>query len=352
MIDWTKSMEQTFEYYEVDPNTWKDIKPINNIKSCTISRDSKAETLGSASIDIVDMVGECYIRVYLIAIQNGVKGKYPLGTFLAQTPNSSFDGKVREVSIDAYTPLLELKENDPPLGYSLLKGDNIMEEAYRIVRDNCRAPVVETESDKVLLNDFVAGTDDKWIKFTSDLIAQAKYEFDLDELSRILFKPIQRFDELQPVYTFDDSNSSILYPEVSLKHDLYGIPNVVEVICSTGNEVYTARVVNDDPNSPTSTVRRGREIRHRVTNPELSGIPTEEQLDEYAKNLLVSLSSVEYTLTYTHGYCPVRLGDCVRLKYKKAGLNDVKAKVISQSIKCEPGCSVKETAIFTRKLWK
>lgn len=352
MIDWTKSMEQTFEYYEVDPNTWKDIKPINNIKSCTISRDSEAETLGSASIDIVDMVGECYIRVYLIAIQNGIKEKYPLGTFLAQTPNSSFDGKVREVSIDAYTPLLELKENQPPLGYSLLKGDNIMKEAYTIVRDNCRVPVIETESDKTLNSNFVANTDDKWIKFTSDLIAQAKYEFDLDELSRILFKPKQRFDELQPVYTFDDGNSSILYPETSLKHDLYGIPNVVEVVCSTGTEVYTARVINDDPNSPTSTVRRGREIKYQETNPKLSGIPTEEQLDEYAKNLLVSLSSVEYTITYTHGYCPVRLGDCVRLNYKKAGLNDVKAKVISQSIKCEPGCSVKETAIFTKNLWK
>jgi|GEM_PF-6932109 len=24
MIDWTESMDQTFEYYEVDPNTWKD----------------------------------------------------------------------------------------------------------------------------------------------------------------------------------------------------------------------------------------------------------------------------------------------------------------------------------------
>ena len=168
MVDWTKSMKQEFEYYEVDPYTWKDVKPINNIKSSTINRDYDAETLGSATIDINNSLGECYIRIYLITIQNGIREKHPLGTFLVQTPNSSFDGKVRSVSMDAYTPLLELKENKPPLGYSLLKDDNIMSEAFKIVREHCRAPVIETESDKKLLDNFVANSDDTWIKYVID----------------------------------------------------------------------------------------------------------------------------------------------------------------------------------------
>lgn len=353
MINWSESMEQDFEYYVVDPNTWKDTKLINTVKSCTINNDDEVETLGSASIDIDEMVGECYIRIYLIAIQNGVRERRPLGTFLVQTPSSSFDGKVRSVSMDAYTPLIELKESDNvPLGYSLLKDDNIMDEAYMIVREHCRAPVIKTSSDKKLTGNFVSNTEDKWLSFTSDLIRLADYSFGLDELGRIIFNPIQKIEQLQPVYTFDDGNSSILYPELTLKHDLYGIPNIVEVICSTGTELYCARVVNDDPNSPTSTIRRGREIVYRVTDPNLPGFPTKEQIDEYAENTLKSLSSVEYTISYTHGYCPVRIGDCVRLNYEKAGLVDIKAKVISQSIKCEPGCPVSETAVFTTNLWK
>ena len=353
MVDWSKSMEQTFEYYIVDPNTWKDTKLLNTVKSCTINNDDEAETLGSASIDINEMVGECYIRVYLITIQNGVREKHPLGTFLVQTPSSTFDGKVRSVSMDAYTPLIELKESDDvPLGYALLKDDNIMEEAYLIVREHCRAPVVKTSSEKTLPSNFISNADDKWLSFTSDLIGLANYSFGLDELGRIIFKPIQKAEQLQPVYTFDDGNSSILYPELTLKHDIYGIPNVVEIICSTGTELHYSRVVNDDPNSPTSTVRRGREIIYRVTDPNLPGLPTKEQIDEYAENTLKALSSVEYTVSYTHGYCPVRIGDCVRLNYKDAGLVDVKAKVISQSIKCEPGCPVSEKAVFTTNLWK
>lgn len=351
MVDWLSSMQQTFEYYIVDPATWKDAKKIENVKSCSISRDSDAGTLGSASINITESVGECYVRIYLITIQNGTKERHPLGTFLVQTPSTSFDGKVRNLSMDAYTPLLELKETKPPLGYSVRKGTNIMTIARQLTQENTRAPVVPASCDTNLFSDFVAETDDSWLTFLTDLLLNAKYSYDLDEMGRILFAPEQDTASLQPVWTYNDDNSSILYPNLNMDHDLYGIPNVVEVIYSHGNGYYYSRVVNDDPNSPTSTVNRGREIIHRVSDPDLIGDPTENQIDEYANRLLRELSSLEYTITYTHGYCPVRVGDCVRFNYSRADLKNVKAKVISQTIKCEPGCPVTETAVFTNRLW-
>jgi hypothetical protein len=344
-------MQQTFEYYEVDPNTWKDMRRLDNVKSSTITRDAEVETRGSATIDITESLGECYIRIYLITLQNGLRERHPLGTFLVQTPSSTFDGRSRSVTMDAYTPLLELKENPPPIGYSILKDANIMSNAYTICRENLRAPVVETKHDQTLYNNFVANTNDTWISFVNDLISNAKFYLELDELGRVIFAPKQETETLQPVWTYNDDNSSILLPSITMDHDLYGIPNVVEVIHSTGSEYCYSRIVNDDPNSPISTVNRGREIIKRVTNPSFSGDPTQPQIDLYAKQLLKELSSIEYTLTYTHGYCPVRLGDCVRLNYKRAGIVDVKAKVISQNIKCGTGCQVTEKATYTAKLW-
>ena len=351
MADWLSSMQQTFEYYTVDPNTWKDVKRLDNIKSCSITRDSEVETLGSASINITESIGESYIRVYLVTIQNGVKEKHPLGTFLIQTPSSSFNGKVRNATADAYTPLLELKENPPPIGYSLLEKANIMRNAYLLVREHARAPVVETVTDDALDYDFVANTEDTWLTFITDLIANAKYTFELDELGRILFAPKQDTASLQPVWTYDDGNSSILYPDLDMEHDLFNVPNVVEVSYSNGGDHYNARAVNDDSNSPISTVNRGRIITRRFVNPELNGRATEKQIQEYAEQALRDLSSLEYTITYTHGYCPVRVGDCVRLNYSRAGLNGIKAKVISQKIECTTGCKVTEKAVFTTKLW-
>lgn len=351
MIDWTQSMRQRFEYYTVDPDTWKDVRKLENVKSCTINRDLEAETLGSATIDVTESIGECYVRVYLIAIQNGVEEKVPLGTFLVQSPASSFDGRVKAISMDAYTPLIELKEKNPPIGYSLLKGDNTMERAYQIVRENLRAPVVEPNSSVKLFNDFVADPSETWISYVIDLVANAKYEIGLDELGRVIFNAKQDTASLRPVWTYTDNNSSILYPEVSMNHDLYGIPNVVEVVYSSGADCYFARAVNNDSDSPISTVSRGREIVHRISNPDL-GNPTENQIEAYAEQCLRDLSSLEYSISYTHGYCPVRLGDSVRLDYKRAEIVDVTGKVVSQSIKCEPGCPVTEKIVYTKKLWR
>ena len=74
-------------------------------------------------------------------------------------------------------------------------------------------------------------------------------------------------------------------------------------------------------------------------------------INDYAVDALKSLSTLEYSVTYSHGYCPVRPGDCVLLNYKKAGLDNIKAKIVRQSINCSAGCTVSEKAVFTAKLW-
>ena len=373
MPDWTKTMEQSYEYYTVDPTTLADLKRLDNVKSASFTRDADTETLGSASIAANNSVGETYIRGYLKTRQNGVTEKFPLGTVLVQTPSSSFDGKIMDISMDAYTPLIELKENKPPIGYTLRKGTNIMDAAYNIIREHARVPVnqvehvYEKDSNGVLQdispvisyeNGFISNTDDTWLSFVIDLIALAKYELGLDEKGHILFLPVQDMAALQPVWTYDDGNSSILLPDITIDHDLYGIPNRVEVIHSYGGQYLTAIATNEDENSPVSYKNRGRWITYRDTNPKLSVnnddnvFVSQERLNEYAENLLHKLSTIEYSVSYTHAYCPVRVGDCVRLNYEKAGITNIKAKVISQNIKCDLPCQVSEKAIFTTNLWR
>ena len=340
-INWCDSMQQSFEFYTVDPNTWKDDKQLENVESCSINRDESNETLGSATIDFGNSINECYIRVYLHVIQNQINHKEPLGTFMIQSPHERFDGKKKSISTDAYTPLIELKEKSPPVGYSLLKNQVIMPVAYALCRENMRAPVIEANSKKTLYSDFVSDLSDTWLSFIRALVSNAKFELSIKDVG-----------SLQPVWTYSDDNSSILFPDISNDRDLYAIPNVVEVIYSTDSECLISRVVNNDPNSPISTVNRGREILLRDTNPTISGKPTQEYLDEYATQLLRNASCLEHTITYTHGYCPVRVGDCVLLNYERAGLKNVRAKVIYQSIRCIVGCPVQEKAVYTEKLWR
>lgn len=351
MPNWSASMEQTFEYYTVDPGTWKDDTIVATVTSSSITRDLTADTLGSLTIDLGENIGETYIRIYLVVVQNGVRERFPLGTYLIQTQSITSDGMFSKTSFDGYTPLLELKEKQPPLGYYVAKEENVMDMAYAIANTNMRGPVVPAKSDVKVFKDFVANANDTWVTFISDLISNAKFHLDLDEMGRVLFAPDQKLDSMQPVWTYTDDNSSILYPDITYEKDLYGIPNVVEVIYSDANDRYYSRVVNDDPNSIVSTINRGREIPYVVTNPSFSGVPTQPMVDEYATQLLEALSTVSATISYTHGYNNVRIGDCIRLNYNRAGITGIKARVTKQTIKCESGCSVQETAIFDQKLW-
>lgn len=351
MVNWTLPMEQTYEFFLVDPVSWTETKRLNNVRSCNISRDDESDTLASASISCSEMIGEAYVRVYLITVQNGIRERHPLGTFIIQTPSVNTSGKSKDIVMEGYSPLLELNENPPPLGYFTPKGENVLDYAYRLTRENMRGPVVKATNPTILYYDFVADVSDKWNTYISDLIANAKFKLGLDEMSRVIFVPDQDVASLRPVWTYTDDNASILYPDISTDFDLYKVPNVVEVIYSNGKDNYYARKVNDDKNSPTSTIARGREIVYRETDPDIIGNPGQAQIEEYAVNLLRQKSTFEHTVTYTHGYCPVRVGDCVRINSAKAGLDGVKAKVIRQSISCTAGCPVTETAKYTTKLW-
>lgn len=427
-------MQQTFEYYIVNPNTWKDDVRYRAITACSINRDGDTDTLGSATLDITEPINECYMRSYLVTNQNGVEEKHPLGTFLVQIPNVSFNGKRSSMTADGYTSLIELKEKQPPIGFFIQKYRDVVEAATSLADENARAPVVSstlktwypddagtyqahsnylpakewaekgTENqhlgdifydDSTYLNpvihiwrgyvpegetgivyrwerisesdlrtneigktrlgsDFVADPEDDWFKYLSEALSYVDKKFDLDELGRISIVTKKKLDSMQPVWTYTDDNSSILNPEVDVDCDIFGIPNVVEVIYTT--TVYSVRcvVANEDPNSQLSIQSRGRRIVHRVTDPGFTGVLSKNdaivQVENYAKQLLKELSTIERTLTYTHGYCPVRLDDCVRFDYTRADLKNIKAKVVSQSIKCIPGCPVTEKAVYTTKL--
>ena len=352
-IDWTASMQQTFEFYKVDPNTWTNTEKLDQVKSCQITWSDDNETLGSASIEATEILDECYIRVYLICNQNGVRYEFPLGTFIVQTPEENHKSGLVSVTLDAYTPLLELKDNVPPLGYTAMYNWKVLDTVSDLVAENCRAPVVRVNSDARIAIDTVSDFgNDTWLSFLSDLLASVEYKFGLDEMGRILFRANQKDTAIKPIWTYDDSNSSILYPDIRVTRDLYGVPNVVEVLYSNDAGSVFARVENNDLDSPVSIPRRGRVVVHRENNPSTLSNPSPAQVQNYAENLLEELSSLEYSISYTHGYCPVRVGDAVWINYERAGLTDIRAVVTDQQITCRPGCAVSETAKFTKKLWR
>ena len=358
MPDWTKSMQQTYDFYEVDPHTWTNKSQIKTITGASIEWDLESSTLTSASFDATENFGEIYIRTYLTTVQNGITEHFPLGTHLVQTPSVEFNGKYNSISYDAYSPLTELTEKSPIIGYYIPKDEQVSEYTYNIIKNETRLKIDKQKILSVtkgkLTQPFVANNDDTWMTYITDLLKSANLRLNIDSLGDITIVPIISEPTTASVWTYTDDNSSILTPEITMDNDMYGLPNVVD-LWYNGIHVVSE---NHRSASPLSIENRGRKIIHRLVNPTI--IPTDESqegsisystLKNYADNLLKQLSSIECTISYTHGYCPVKVGDTITMNYKRAGITNVKALVKTQSITCSTGCQVSETAAFQKSLW-
>lgn len=352
MIDWSRQMSQDFEYWKVNPNTWADSEKLDCINSCSLTYDSSAETVGTATFTSHKSLPECYVRVYLKAVQNGTEYRIPLGTNLVQTPSVKWDGYVRSASLNAYSPLVELKSNNPQIGYSIRKKKIISSMFNTLYRPNCRAPLATNyNSLKTLYSDFTAEDSDSWLSFFNSLLAYDDCYLSVDELGKVLVVKNEKLKALPVDYVFTDDNSSIVYPDSTDQADYYSIPNRVEVLYSDNNRYFFKRVENTDSKSELSIANRGRVVLYRETNPEFSGIPNATMIANYAKKLLKDKSTIKHELTIKHGYCGVGINQAVTLNLKRAGLIGIKGLITKQTITCEKGLPVSSTIVYSEELW-
>lgn len=356
-VDWTSSMQQTFSFYKVDPRTWRDLERIDTMISAQIVRDLSDETLGYATFDADGISGEFYVRTYLDVTQNRRFYHIPLGTHLIQSTDDGYNGRRSTITVDGYTPLMELKEKTPPIGFFFGEGENILDSTKDWLKQLMRAPLLDWRtavSNDVTVKDqngFVAELDETWLEYLTAFLKNCDHSFRLTEKGEVYLDTDKPSETLQPVFVYQDDRNSILHPQIKINRDLYSIPNVVELLISKPEEDgVLVRATNENPNSPISIQSRGREVVQRITDPDVTGYNTLEQYQELAEKTLDDLSNVEYEIEYTHGFNPVKVGDCVEINYERAGLKNIRARVIRQTIECRPGCKVEEMASYTTNL--
>ena len=367
MIDWTKSMKQTYEFYIVNPVSGTNISKLDKVTGASVNRDITSDTQVSGSISYDGELGEVYVRIYLVAEQGEEIEKIPLITMLCQSPSVTFNGKKKSSSITGYSPLLELQNLYPPIGYTIPKYDDnkgytLGNMVFDIYDEYTRVEVLPISEDLTLatadfLNTpYVADPSESWFDLCQKLMSPISYFARVNEDGVIYFDKKKSLSKMVPIWTYDTSNSSIFGSDITVDRDIYSIPNVVEVIATlTDGNTLSVTVENVDESSPTSIPSRGRRVVHREINPDNMGkiAPgNDKAIKDYVYNLLEQANILQYSVSYTHGYCGTNVGDCVYIDYPSAGLNNEKAYVVSQSIDCKTGCTVSETAIMTKNLYE
>ena len=349
-MDWTSSLRIDWRYTLVDPVTWVDTDEIPFVRSCSVTWDADSELLVSGSLEIDGEIGEePYVRIWCDVVQGDLAERHAVATLLCQTAKGSTEGTVRTAEAEAYSPLLELSDDKPPVGWSV---SGSADEAIALICSHMRAPYVRYESGVTLATAVVATEDESWLDMLWAVCEEAGLEFWVDGMGRLVFGPTAEPWALQPVQTISDTDPrGILFAEREVETDLFGIPNHFEAIRSDTGEWVKGEAWNDDPASISSTVRRGRVITHRETNPD--GLPSgSSQLvaDEYARTRLREESVITRTYTLDIGYLPLRLGDAIRFSDSKLGVEEV-VMVNGMELTCDVEARLSLTATSTEELW-
>lgn len=353
MIDFSAGMQRTYEFFLVDAATWCDARRLGCIDSASTTYDSSTDTGCCATFDSLESFGEAYIRVYAVHRQGAEERRDPLGTFLCQTDGGDHNGRRDEIDLIAYSPLLELSDYGPDIGFFVPAGEDAVAWARRLAASHARAPVTFGGGVSYSLAEpYVAQPGESWLDFTNGLLSKASMRLFVDFNGHITAIVDRDAEAMAPVAFISDSGplaATKVQSSVSHEHDLYGVPNTYVAVLSRGDKKITAIATNDDPSSPTSTVSRGRPVYCYDLSPDIEDPDGEgalARLQSYADRRLKEKSVVTHKVRYKRPWQPnIRVGDCVRLDLDRSGIH-TRAIVTKQEMSCTPGGQVDEEAIY------
>ena len=334
-MDWSKGFTSKYILTLVDPTSWSDTQEYEFI-SGKIDMDADSSLLQSASIKMDQIIsdGENYIRIYLMAKQNGDAAKVPLFTGLTASPERKINGTMEEYTIDAYSVLKPANDVILQRGYYIARGSGANE--VKNLLSVCNAPIIVTEDSPVISEDVVVDDGTTKLDAANYILNSINWRLVIAGDGTIYICP--KADSVS--ITFGDIENDCIETSVTDEYDWYSAPNVYMAV-SDDYGVFIAR--DDDPDSFLSTVSRGREIWVYDANVSLQ---SGENIGDYAYRMLKESQSIVRTVKYKRRFFPeIYPTDYIYLNYPGVDISGT-FYITSQSYNLEYGCTVSEEAVY------
>mgnify|MGYP003304920125 CR=1 FL=1 len=331
-MDWRKGFSASYYAMVVDPVTWKDTERIDIIGGSISHKESDLRVSGD--IDCVRFdYGETWVRVYLDAFQGQDSAHVPLITGLTCCPDDDFDGFYRTNAVEIYSVLKPCEDVLLPRGYYVPAGQ-VGADAIKDLLKVSPAPIVIEGDSPRLQSNIVAENGENHLTMIEKILLAINWRMTLRGDGTIVLSP--KSDE--PVTSIDTVENDILEPKIKRSKDWYSCPNVFRAIIDS----ITAIARDDDPDSPYSTVSRGREIWEEDDNCDLND---RESPSEYAHRRLKEAQNVTETITYDRRFLPdADVTDCITLNLSGLGITG-KYRIRSQSIELTHGARTSEEVV-------
>lgn len=327
---WKNGFSASYYAYIVDPASWRETERFE-ITGGSIKRSDEG-LRDSADISCTAYEGgrERYVRIYLDAKQGGSSVHEPLFTGLATSPVRDIDGFYETNTVACYSVLKAAEDVLLDRGYYVSAGMN----GAQVIKDllSCIPAPIEVNGKAPELQTSIIAEEGETRRSMADRVLFAiGWRMRINGLGTIELCPKASDVSAQ----FDPVDQDVIEPSIEVEYDWYECPNILRAV----QDDLSAVARDDSPESPLSTVNRGREVWAEETSCELN---MGESISEYAARRLKELQRVQLTASYDRRYQPdILVGDLVRLRYPAQGLEG-SFRVTAQTIELAHGAKTSE----------
>lgn len=246
---------------------------------------------------------------------------FPLGIFLLSSPTRVHDQQEIIRQVDAYDSLVILRDNE--LIYRLtaqagLSGPEIVRSELKALGIN-NVSIPDTRNELARTIEFEPGSG----RLTSynELLRTANYTtLTVDEDGYFTAVPYINPNDRNPMYAYRTDGKSVIFTGAEEELDLFEVPNQFTIVrTNEEQEPLMSIFTNINPNSPTSTVRRGRIISDRR---EIQDIADQAALDNYTERIAIEASQVYGRIRFNSALMPFHGdSDVLLLDHEPLGIN-------------------------------
>lgn len=232
---------------------------------------------------------------------------HPLGIFLPSSVVQVDEGPDRHLQVEAFDRGWQVRDSRLENLLHIDSGTSYIQAIEGRLAESGIALVSTTESDAVLpeAREWNVGT--SRLTIINELLSEINYNplwFDANGVAVLEPVSVPNAENIRHRIR-DDSLSSLLQPSMQRSVDVYSAPNVFIAVCSNPDKSGAMRAVsvNDNPQSPLSTVRRGRSIS---TVLQVKNIADAAELQAYAdrarNDSLITGEQISLTTGLLPGY--------------------------------------------------
>jgi hypothetical protein len=222
--------------------------------------------------------------------------------------------------VEAYDGLLILKDDKFGSRHTIMAGTNYRTAVIDILTSAGITKHNIEQTDKTLATDIDFAPGKEKLFAINQLLRDINYTPIYVDVHGYYTSATYRSPSVRSAeYTYKDDNLSITFPGMTEELDLFEIPNKwVVVMSNPEREPLVSTYTNDNPDSPTSTVNRGRTI---VDHREIQSIADQQALDAYVQRIAFEASQIYGKITFETAINPAHeYSDVLELDYSPLGI--------------------------------